>query len=113
MFLKKTLVKLTNLFFQNGDFECVECKKKFELESSLERHKRVIHNEGETFECSECSVRCSDKGALARHMYTHTGLKPWSCERCQVMFTRKYHLDRHILQTGCDGVSRPSHSCQV
>ncbi|PNF34722.1 hypothetical protein B7P43_G05462 [Cryptotermes secundus] len=96
-----------------GEFECVDCAKNFKLKSSLERHRRVIHLEGDTYSCPECEARCPDKGTLARHMYTHTGLKPYSCTRCNKQFSRKYHLERHIIQTGCDGNPRPSHPCQV
>ncbi|XP_059474666.1 zinc finger protein 436 isoform X1 [Neocloeon triangulifer] len=96
-----------------GDYECVDCQKKFKLKSSLERHRRVIHFEGETYSCPECDARCPDKGTLARHMYTHTGLKPYTCNRCDKMFSRKYHLERHVIQTGCDGKPKPSHPCQV
>lgn len=96
-----------------GEFECMDCAKNFKLKSSLERHRRVIHLEGDTYSCPECEARCPDKGTLARHMYTHTGLKPYSCTRCNKQFSRKYHLERHIIQTGCDGNPRPSHPCQV
>ncbi|KAK6635535.1 hypothetical protein RUM44_000787 [Polyplax serrata] len=96
-----------------GNFECVECNKKFQLKKNLKLHKEIVHGEDVPFTCPECSLTCADRGTLAKHMYTHTGLKPWSCERCKVMFTRKYHLDRHILQTGCDGLPRPTYSCQV
>ncbi|PSN55164.1 hypothetical protein C0J52_00591 [Blattella germanica] len=96
-----------------GDFACVDCNKNFKLKSSLERHRRVIHLEGETYSCPECEARCPDKGTLARHMYTHTGLKPYSCTRCKKQFSRKYHLERHVIQTGCDGNPRPTHPCQV
>jgi len=51
----------------------VDCAKNFKLKSSLERHRRVIHLEGDTYSCPECEARCPDKGTLARHMYTHTG----------------------------------------
>ncbi|XP_063231421.1 gastrula zinc finger protein XlCGF57.1-like [Bacillus rossius redtenbacheri] len=96
-----------------GEFECVDCAKFFKLKSSLERHRRVIHFEGDTYECPECGARCPDKGTLARHIYTHTGLKPYSCSRCNRQFSRKYHLERHVIQTGCDGNPKPSHPCQV
>uniref|UniRef100_A0A1B6FYG6 Zinc finger protein 865 n=1 Tax=Cuerna arida TaxID=1464854 RepID=A0A1B6FYG6_9HEMI len=96
-----------------GEFECTDCKKLFRLKSSLERHRRVVHDEGETFKCPECDARCPDKGTLARHMYTHTGLKPVSCPVCKTEFSRKYHLIRHNYQTGCDGTKRPSFPCQV
>ncbi|XP_046397007.1 protein suppressor of hairy wing isoform X2 [Ischnura elegans] len=96
-----------------GEFECGECGKHFKLRASLERHRRVIHLQGETHACPECDARCPDKGSLARHMYTHTGLKPYSCVRCKKQFSRKYHLERHIVQTGCDGNPKPTYPCQV
>ncbi|KAJ1521147.1 hypothetical protein ONE63_002842 [Megalurothrips usitatus] len=98
---------------ENGEFSCLDCNKQFKLKSSLERHRRVIHAEGDTYACPECNARCPDKGTLARHMYTHTGLKPYECERCNIKFSRKYHLDRHVLQSGCDGNARPQYPCQV
>ncbi|CAG0900613.1 unnamed protein product [Darwinula stevensoni] len=98
-----------------GQFLCEEeeCEKKFRLKASLERHKKVVHGEGPCHDCPVCGARCADKGTLARHMYTHTGLKPFKCDICQKQFTRKYHLDRHLVQTGCDGSPKPSHPCQV
>ncbi|KAI5741665.1 hypothetical protein M8J76_015884 [Diaphorina citri] len=85
----------------------------FKLKSSLERHRRVIHSEGTTFDCPECNARCPDKGTLARHMYTHTGLKPYECPTCHKEFSRRYHLVRHNYQTGCNGAARPTFPCQV
>ena len=97
----------SDVFFplQQGNFVCTEldCGKHFKLKASLERHKRVVHADGVAHDCPVCGTRCADKGTLARHMYTHTGLKPYSCNMCSTMFTRKYHLDRHLKQTGCDG----------
>lgn len=98
---------------EGGDFQCDVCLKTFKLKSSLERHKKVIHEEGDTHSCPECGARCPDKGTLARHMYTHTGLKPYTCDRCNRQFSRKYHLERHVVQTGCDGTPKPAHPCQV
>jgi len=103
----------TETAHMGGEFECTECQKLFRLKSSLERHRRVIHNEGDSYKCPECDARCPDKGTLARHMYTHTGLKPVSCPVCKTEFSRKYHLIRHNYQTGCDGSKRPTFPCQV
>lgn len=97
----------------SGDFSCEDCDKLFKLKSSVERHRRVIHSEGTTFDCPECNARCPDKGTLARHMYTHTGLKPYECPVCHKEFTRRYHLIRHNYQTGCNGATRPTYPCQV
>ena len=57
-----------------------DCHKTFRLKSSVDRHKRVIHHQGDVHQCPQCGARCADKGTLARHMYTHTGLKPYTCE---------------------------------
>uniref|UniRef100_A0A8D8S669 Zinc finger protein 271 n=1 Tax=Cacopsylla melanoneura TaxID=428564 RepID=A0A8D8S669_9HEMI len=96
-----------------GEFPCSDCEKSFKLRSSYERHRRVIHSEGTTFDCPECNARCPDKGTLARHMYTHTGLKPYECPVCHKEFSRRYHLVRHNYQTGCNGKQRPTFPCQV
>lgn len=39
--------------------------------------------------------------------------KPYSCPVCFTPFSRKYHLVRHNMQTGCDGSERPKFPCQV
>jgi hypothetical protein len=69
----ESIVVHKGMCLQGGEFECVDCTKNFKLKSSLERHRRVIHLEGDTYSCPECEARCPDKGTLARHMYTHTG----------------------------------------
>lgn len=40
-------------------------------------------------------------------------LKPYSCPVCFTSFSRKYHLVRHNMQTGCDGSEKPKFPCQV
>lgn len=42
-----------------------------------------------------------------------TDFKPVSCPVCHKEFSRKYHLVRHNMQTGCDGSERPTFPCQV
>ena len=32
---------------------------------------------------------------------------------CNKHFSRKYHLDRHVMQTGCDGKPKAAYPCQV
>ncbi|BES99262.1 Protein suppressor of hairy wing [Nesidiocoris tenuis] len=95
-----------------GGFQCATCQKLFHEKDLLERHIRMMHD-GPELACPQCGAKCPDKGTLARHMYTHTGLKPYSCPVCKQEFSRKYHLVRHNMQTGCDGKAKPVFPCQV
>lgn len=46
-------------------------------------------------------------------MRVHPISKNIKCPDCSREFTRKYHLDRHILQTGCNGAPRRAFACKV
>uniref|UniRef100_T1JG23 C2H2-type domain-containing protein n=1 Tax=Strigamia maritima TaxID=126957 RepID=T1JG23_STRMM len=96
-------------------FKCDKCPAVFKLKSSVDRHKKVLHLEGPSHVCDVCGARCADKGTLARHQYTHTGLKPFQCDTCKRQFSRKYHLDRHLVETKCGGSKdeAPSFPCMV
>ena len=50
---------------------------------------------------------------LAITYFDFTGFKPYSCPVCKQEFSRKYHLVRHNMQTGCDGKEKPVFPCQV
>lgn len=52
------------------------------------------------------------KEELLNHMQVHP-IKTVKCLGCSREFTRKYHLDRHIGQTGCMGVPRKAFDCRV
>lgn len=54
----------------------------------------------------------SSKEELLNHMRIHP-VKTVKCLGCNREFTRKYHLERHIGQTGCMGVPRKAFDCRV
>lgn len=97
-----------------GEFECADCAFFFTTDTALTRHRTLVHDEGETFNCCRCDVRCPDKKTLKYHLRVHNpNFKPVSCPVCNKQFSRKYHLVRHNMQTGCDGSERPTFPCQV
>ncbi|KAK4884706.1 hypothetical protein RN001_000977 [Aquatica leii] len=96
-----------------GDFKCLLCEKLFFTQTSLERHKSIEHSTGNIWSCPECNDTFEERTLLLEHMQTHPLTKVFSCRQCNREFTRKYHLDRHVAQTGCDGTPRNQFQCQV
>ncbi|KAL1501100.1 hypothetical protein ABEB36_006488 [Hypothenemus hampei] len=95
-----------------GNFKCEECEKLFIFPNALKRHKSIDHPTGGRFTCYECKKEFSTKEFLIDHTKMHS-LKAVKCEDCGREFSRKYHLDRHIVQTGCMGVMKQVYECRV
>ncbi|KAF5274091.1 hypothetical protein FQR65_LT04489 [Abscondita terminalis] len=97
----------------SGDYKCDLCEKLFFSPMNLLRHKSIEHIKGDVWACSECDNTFLERSLLLEHMQTHPLIKAFSCRQCNREFTRKYHLDRHIAQTGCNGTPRNEFQCQV
>ncbi|XP_050548905.1 zinc finger protein ZFP2-like isoform X2 [Daktulosphaira vitifoliae] len=98
----------------NGEFECFDCGNFFKLKANMERHQLMVHCNDDILNCPTCEFSCTDKETLSQHLYSHAGTsKPFSCPVCFTSFSRKYHLVRHNMQTGCDGSEKPKFPCQV
>ncbi|XP_050440260.1 zinc finger protein 883-like [Adelges cooleyi] len=98
----------------NGEYECFDCGNFFKLKANMERHQLMVHCSDEVLNCPTCEFSCTDKETLSQHLYSHAGTsKPYSCPVCFTSFSRKYHLVRHNMQTGCDGSEKPKFPCQV
>lgn len=48
--------------------------------------------------CNECGRKFPWQSSLERHMYTHTGQKPYSCRWCPLKFSIKSNCERHCLR---------------
>ncbi|XP_043676717.1 zinc finger protein 436-like isoform X2 [Vespula pensylvanica] len=97
-----------------GEFKCLECELSFKKNSSLERHKIVIHWKCESYTCINCGSTFRDKKSLNKHRYTtHVNRNIYKCDTCDTYFSRNYHLKRHKMQSGCHGDIRKTFDCQV
>ncbi|XP_050297461.1 zinc finger protein 12 isoform X2 [Anthonomus grandis grandis] len=94
-----------------GDFSCDQCLKLFTLENSLRRHKSIEHPVGDNFQCADCNKEFKDRDDLITHTRVHS-LNSIKCI-CGREFARKYHLERHIYQTGCSRLPKQVYECRV
>uniref|UniRef100_A0A0N5ADA4 Zinc finger protein n=1 Tax=Syphacia muris TaxID=451379 RepID=A0A0N5ADA4_9BILA len=104
--------------------QCEDCGKILKYPSKIAEHRRS-HTKEKPHSCSECGASFSQKGALKCHLRLHTGERPyactWECGRsfvsasarqmhekmhtgekrfvcsiCGHLFSKKFHMQRHM-----------------
>jgi len=75
---------------------CPHCNKVLKTNSSLHSHIKFLHKKDQIFCCDVCDYTSSKKDHVNRHMLTHTGIKAFTCEHCDLKFGRNGDLQRHI-----------------
>jgi len=84
---RKTSIQCTEKVTSDGDINQDISRRKVE-EPKLQPSK-------ETVICSECGMTLASMSKLKRHLVSHTGEKPFSCDVCGSRFARKDKLDNH------------------
>ena len=73
---------------------CNECNLTFKSEMTLRTHM-TLHDPSRPFKCSKCPLRYKNKDAWVSHESSHDNPQ-YSCELCDVSYTRKDNLKRHM-----------------
>lgn len=88
-------------------FKCEYCNKEYKENRILEIHKTKIHGVGNAkipvrvkkHFCHICPKSYFAKNKLTRHMFSHTGEKPYVCHMCDRKFTDKSYVKQHLRTT--------------
>ena len=82
----------------NKKYYCKPCDKSFVQPGGLYIHNQSMH-EDKQFKCDDCGKTFGLKVILTRHMYRHTGVKPFKCEqiKCEFSFQSPSALKKHSL----------------
>lgn len=63
--------------------------------------------------CPDCPAKCPDKDALKLHRDKAHNSRVYECPHCSAVFSRWYHVSRHLRQKGCDGKDIKVLNCKV
>ena len=59
---------------------------------------RQISTKKKIYQCHLCNYTSPEKAKVTRHMFRHTGEKPFKCPLCYKGMTTQQQLDRHITR---------------
>ncbi|CAB3252639.1 unnamed protein product [Arctia plantaginis] len=77
-------------------FKCDSCGKAFRMKQRLVAHRRVHSQVRASYGCGLCGKHFSTHSNRQRHMFIHTGLKPFKCEMCGKGFKHASEKRAHI-----------------
>ncbi|ESO01809.1 hypothetical protein HELRODRAFT_94258 [Helobdella robusta] len=91
-------------------FQCDQCDKVFNKQSSLTRHK-YEHSGKRPFGCDKCEKAFKHKHHLTEHLRLHSGERPFVCHQCNKSFSHSGSYSQHVNNQlkYCRGNAAASH----
>ena len=74
------------------------------VSESVEHRSLEVSQVTKIWRCSYCNHVSWRKGDLQRHIFRHTGERPFPCWLCSNAFTRKIHLKTHLKKVHDQGL---------
>ncbi|KOB70279.1 Uncharacterized protein OBRU01_15568, partial [Operophtera brumata] len=97
-FLLKTLLKshIMTAHALEMRYPCKTCHKKFTNSLKLNKHIKKKHPEEHPLACNACDRILTKISNWRRHIDTHIGVRPFTCDCCLKTFPEKGTLKRHM-----------------
>lgn len=86
-----------HLVLHSGEkpYKCSYCQRGFSQSAPLKNHIRTLHTKEKPYVCNLCGESFPTNSTLKSHVFKHTGIHPYSCKDCSIVFKRKRDLIDH------------------
>ena len=98
----KTITTFEKHIAKHGEpqFQCEECETLFYTEYNRLQHMKRIHfaEDSNKHKCTLCPRSFVNLGSLEAHINSHTGAKPYICDKCGKGFQNPSNLRTHAFK---------------
>uniref|UniRef100_A0A914YBZ1 Uncharacterized protein n=1 Tax=Panagrolaimus superbus TaxID=310955 RepID=A0A914YBZ1_9BILA len=79
-------------------YKCPLCTFASPNRGTIRKHIRSIHTHETPYSCPQCFMAFKVQSNLARHLRSHSQIKPYKCKSCGSEYADKKNMDAHIFR---------------